>query len=268
MVNTILTDIQGLEDHMGDMDFKVAGTRKGITALQMDIKIKGVTRDVLNEALEKAHKARMKILDVMENTIPEVRHELSEYAPKIRMMNIPVEKIKDVIGKGGDMITKIILESSNVTSVNAKDAVKIDIDEEGHVVCYHMDNNVLDKAISMIENIIREPEIGEVYTAKVVKIEDFGAFVELWPGCEGLVHVSQLDNTRVNHPSDILKVGDEIVVKATGYDKKGKLNLSRKELLPKIEHKENKPEQQEQNHEKKEKGIFKKLKNKKSEKQE
>ncbi len=265
---TILTDIQGLEDHMGDMDFKVAGTRKGITALQMDIKIKGVTRDVLSEALEKAHKARMKILDVMENTIPEVRHELSEYAPKIRKMNIPVEKIKDVIGKGGDMITKIILESSNVTSVNAKDAVKIDIDEEGHVVCYHMDNNVLDKAISMIENIIREPEIGEVYTVKVVKIEDFGAFVELWPGCEGLVHVSQLDNTRVNHPSDILKVGDEIVVKATGYDKKGKLNLSRKELLPKIEHKENKPEQNEEKPEKKEKGFFKKLKEKKSNNQE
>ncbi|MDD6272740.1 MAG: polyribonucleotide nucleotidyltransferase [bacterium] len=235
---TILTDIQGLEDHMGDMDFKVAGTRKGITALQMDIKIKGVTRDVLKEALEKAKKARMKILDVIENTIPAVRNELSEYAPKIRTMKIEPEKIKDVIGKGGDTITKIILESSNVNSVNAKDAVKIDIDDEGNVVCYHMNKDVLDKAISMIENIVKEVEIGAVYTAKVVKIEDFGAFVELWPGCEGLVHVSQLDNKRVEHPRDILQVGDEIVVKAIGYDKKGKLNLSRKELLPKSEHKD------------------------------
>ena len=239
---TILTDIQGLEDHMGDMDFKVAGTRKGITALQMDIKIKGVTREVLKEALDKAHKARMKILDVMENTIPEVRHELSEYAPKTRTMKIAVEKIKDVIGKGGDMITKIILESSNVTSVNAKDAVKIDIDDEGNIICYHMSASVLDKAISMIENIVKEPVIGEVYTVKVVKLEDFGAFVELWPGCEGLVHVSQLDHKRVNHPKDMLSIGDEIVVKATGYDRKNKLNLSRKELLPKPEKKEVKEE--------------------------
>ena len=240
---TILTDIQGLEDHMGDMDFKVAGTRKGITALQMDIKIKGVTREVLKEALAKAHKARMKILDVMENTIPEVRSELSEYAPKIRTMKIAVDKIKDVIGKGGDTITKIILESSNVTSVSAKDAVKIDIDDDGNVICYHMDKNVLDRAIEMIENIVKEPVIGEVYTVKVVKIEDFGAFVELWPGCEGLVHVSQLDHKRVNHPGDMLKVGDEIVVKATGYDRKNKLNLSRKELLPKPEKKEVKSEE-------------------------
>jgi polyribonucleotide nucleotidyltransferase len=228
---------------MGDMDFKVAGTRKGITALQMDIKIKGVTKEVLKEALAQAHKARMQILDLMENTIPEPRKELSEYAPKIRMMKIDPDKIKDVIGKGGETITKIILEASNVTSVNAKDAVKIDIDDEGNVVCYHMDKNVLDRAVKMIEDITKEVEIGKVYTVKVVKIEDFGAFVELWPGCEGLVHVSQLDNKRVNHPSDILKVGDEIVVKATGYDRKGKLNLSRKELLPKPEKKENKEEE-------------------------
>ena len=240
---TILTDIQGLEDPMGDMDFKVAGTRQGITALQMDIKIKGVTREVLKEALEKAHKARMKILDVMENTIPEPRHELSEYAPKIRTMKISPDKIKDVIGKGGETITKIILESSNVTSVNHKDAVKIDIDDDGNVICYHMNKEVLDKAIKMIEDIVKDVEIGAVYTVKVVKIEDFGAFVELWPGCEGLVHVSQLDNKRVNHPSDIIKVGDEIVVKAIGYDRKGKLNLSRKELLPKPEKKEDKKEE-------------------------
>ncbi len=237
---TILTDIQGLEDHMGDMDFKVAGTKDGITALQMDIKIKGVTKDVLKEALEKAKKARMKILDVMEKTIPAPRKELSVYAPKIRTMKIDPDKIKDVIGKGGDTITKIILESSNVNSVNAKDAVKIDIDDDGNVICYHMNQEVLDKAISMIENIVKEVEIGAVYTVKVINIEDFGVFVELWPGCEGLVHVSQLDNKRVEHPSDILKVGDEIVVKAIGYDRKGKLNLSRKELLPKENKKKSK----------------------------
>ena len=237
---TILTDIQGIEDHMGDMDFKVAGTKKGITALQMDIKIKGVSQSVLKEALARAKTARMQILEVITNTIPEPRKELSEYAPKVRTLNIPVEKIKDVIGKGGDMITKIILESSNVKSVNSKDAVKIEIDEEGHAELYHMSYDVLDKATKMIEDIIKEPVIGEVYTVKVVKVEDFGAFVELWPGCEGLVHVSQLDNKRVNHPSDIVSVGDEMVVKATGYDKKGKLNLSRKELLPKIEKKEEK----------------------------
>ena len=249
---TILTDIQGLEDHMGDMDFKVSGTRKGITALQMDIKIKGVTREVLKEALAQAHKARMQILDVMEATIPEPRKELSEYAPKIRTMKIAPEKIKDVIGKGGETITKIILESSNVKSVNDKQAVKIDIDDDGNVICYHMDKDILDRAIKMIEDITKEVEIGQVYTVKVVKIEDFGAFVELWPGCEGLVHVSQLDNKRVDHPGDILKVGDEIVVKATGYDRKGKLNLSRKELLPKPEKKEkedknSKKEEQEEN---------------------
>ncbi len=239
---TILTDIQGLEDHMGDMDFKVSGTRKGITALQMDIKIKGVTKEVLKEALAQAHKARMQILDVMEATISEPRHELSEYAPKIRTMKIEPEKIKDVIGKGGETITKIILESSNVKSVNDKQAVKIDIDDDGNVICYHMNKDVLDKAIGMIEDIVKEVEIGAVYTVKVTRIEDFGAFVELWPGCEGLVHVSQLDNKRVDHPGDILKVGDEIVVKATGYDRKGKLNLSRKELLPKSEKKSSKEE--------------------------
>ena len=237
---TILTDIQGIEDHMGDMDFKVAGSRKGITALQMDIKIKGVTESVLKEALDRAKTARFQILDVIENTISEPRKELSEYAPKVRTMTIPVDKIKDVIGKGGDTITKIILESSNVTSVNNKDAVKIEIDDDGNVVLYHMNYDVLDKAVQMIEDVVKEPIIGEVYTVKVVKIEEFGVFVELWPGCEGLVHVSQLDNKRINHPSDILSVGDEIVVKATGYDKKGKLNLSRKELLPKVEKKDDK----------------------------
>ena len=228
---TILTDIQGLEDHMGDMDFKVAGSRKGITALQMDIKIKGVTKEILEEALTQAKKARSEILDLIEETIPEVRSELSPYAPKIKMMNIDPEKIKDVIGRGGETITKIILESSNVKTVNDKDAVKIDIEDDGRVIAYHTDYEVIDKAMKMIEDITKEVEIGKIYTVKVVKVEDFGAFCELWPGCEGLVHVSQLDTKRVEKPSDVVKVGDEIVVKATGYDRKGKLNLSRKDVL-------------------------------------
>lgn len=239
---TILTDIQGLEDHMGDMDFKVAGTKKGITALQMDIKIEGVTKEILKEALAEAKKARYTILDVMAGIIAEPRKELSKYAPKMRMMQIKPEKIKDVIGRGGEMITKIILEASNVLTVSDKNAVKIDIEDDGRVIAYHTDDAILDRAMSMIEAIVREVEIGKVYTGKVVKVEDFGAFVELWPGCDGLVHVSQLDNKRVEKPSDIVKVGDEIVVKAIGFDNRGKLNLSRKELLPKLEPKAEKKE--------------------------
>lgn len=237
---TILTDIQGLEDHMGDMDFKVAGTKKGITALQMDIKIKGITKEILKESLEQARVARLQILDVMENTISEPRKELSPYAPKIKMINIDPEKIKDVIGRGGEMITKIILESSNVTSVNHKDAVKIDIEDDGRVIAYHTDYEIIDKALKMIEDVVKEVEIGKIYTGKVVKVEDFGCFVELWQGCEGLVHVSQLDTSRIEKPSDIVSVGDEIIVKATGYDKRGKLNLSRKEAISKKETKEEK----------------------------
>ena len=230
---TILTDIQGLEDHMGDMDFKVAGTRKGICAMQMDIKIKGVTKQILSEALAQAKKARMQILDVMEGAIKEPRKELSKYAPKIAQIHINPEKIKDVIGRGGDMITKIILDCSNVKSVNDKDAVKVDIEDDGRVIVYHSDQEIIDKTIKMIEDVAREVEIGKIYTCKVVDIHDFGAFVELWPGCEGLIHVSQLDDKRVDKPSDVVKVGDEIIAVATGYDKKGKLNLSRKELLKK-----------------------------------
>ena len=235
---TILTDIQGLEDHMGDMDFKVAGTRSGITALQMDIKIKGITESILKESLEQAKIARMHLLDVMESTIKEPRKELSPYAPKIKMMTIDPDKIKDVIGRGGEMITKIILDSSNVTTVNHKDAVKIDIEDDGRVIAYHTDYAVIDKALKMIEEVVREVEIGSIYTGIVTKVEDFGCFVELWPGCEGLVHVSQLDTKRVDKPSDLYKVGDEIIVKATGYDKRGKLNLSRKEAISKPKEKE------------------------------
>ena len=237
---TILTDIQGLEDHMGDMDFKVAGTKDGITALQMDIKIKGVTKEILSEALAQAKKARLEILDVMHDAIAEPRKEVSKYAPKIETFNIDPEKIKDVIGRGGDMITKIILEASNVKTVNDKDAVKVDLEDDGRVIIYHTDKDIIAKTRKMIEDVVREVEEGKVYTGKVVKVEDFGAFVELWPGCEGLVHVSQLDHKRVEKPSDVVAVGDEIMVKSLGYDNRGRLNLSRKECLPKPEKKEKK----------------------------
>ncbi len=237
---TILTDIQGMEDHLGDMDFKVAGTRKGICALQMDIKIDGVNRDILKEALAQAKKARMEILDLFETVIKEPRKELSEYAPKIETFTIDPEKIKDVIGRGGEMITKIILEASNVKTVNDKDAVKVDLEDDGRVIIYHRNKEIIQKTREMIESVIREVETGKIYTGKVVKVEDFGAFVELWPGCEGLVHVSQLDNKRVNKPSDVVSVGDEIMVKSLGYDNKGRLNLSRKEALPKKEIKKEK----------------------------
>ncbi len=238
--HTILTDIQGLEDHMGDMDFKVAGTRKGITALQMDIKIKGVTEKILKEALAQAKKARMQILDVMAERIPEPRKSLSKYAPKIDTFKINPEKIKDVIGRGGDMITKIILEASNVNSVNDKDAVKVDLEDDGRVIIYHTDTAIIAKTRKMIEDVAREVEEGIVYTGKVVKVEDFGCFVELWPGCEGLVHVSELDHKRVDKPKDIVNVGDKILVKALGYDARGRLNLSRKQALPKPDKKDDK----------------------------
>lgn len=235
---TILTDIQGMEDHLGDMDFKVGGTRKGICSLQMDIKIKGITKQILKEALAQAKEARMKILDMMEGIIAEPRKEVSKYAPKTEIFKINPDKIKDVIGKGGDMITKIILEASHVNNVNDVNAVKVDLADDGTVTIYHMDKDIIAKTREMIENVAREVEIGKIYTGKVVDIHDFGCFVRLWEGCEGLVHVSQLANERVEKPSDVVSVGDEILVKATGYDKKGKLNLSRKEALPKQEVKE------------------------------
>ena len=228
---TILTDIQGMEDHLGDMDFKVAGTRDGITALQMDIKIAGINRDILKEALAQAKKARLEILDVIESTISEPRKEVSKYAPKTVTFMINPEKIKDVIGRGGEMITKIILKCSNVKTVQDIDAVKVDLEDDGRVIIYHTDQNIIDKTMERIKNIAREVEIGKVYTCKVTSIQDFGVFVELWPGCEGLIHISQLDLKRVDNINSILKVGDEVVAKATGYDKKGKLNLSRKDVL-------------------------------------
>ena len=228
---TILTDIQGAEDHFGDMDFKVAGTKNGICALQMDIKIKGITKQILKEALEQAKKARFEILENMKSAISEPRKELSKYAPKIKQIKIQEEKIKDVIGRGGDVITKIIQDASGVVSVNDKNAVKIDIEDDGRVILYHSDYAVIDKAIELIENIVREVEEGQIYTAKVVKIESFGCFVEVWPGCEGLVHISKLAKERVEKVEDVVKVGDEIVVKAIGTDNKGRLNFSRKDAL-------------------------------------
>ena len=230
---TILTDIQGMEDHLGDMDFKVAGTKDGITALQMDIKIDGINRDILKEALAQAKKARLEILDVITKQIEKPREDVSKYAPKTETFMINPDKIKDVIGRGGEMITKIILECSGVNTVNDINAVKVDLEDDGRVIIYHTDRDIINKTAERIKNIAREVEIGKVYTTKVVDVEDFGIFVELWPGCEGLIHVSQLDTKRVEKPSDMFKVGDEVIAIATGYDKKGKLNLSRKELLKK-----------------------------------
>ena len=228
---TILTDIQGMEDHLGDMDFKVAGTRDGITALQMDIKIDGINREILKEALAQAKKARFEILDVIEKQIAKPREDVSKYAPKTEVFMINPDKIKDVIGRGGEMITKIILECSNVNTVNDINAVKVDLEDDGRVIIYHTDRDVINRTADRIKNIAREVEIGKTYTCRVVSIQDFGIFVELWPGCEGLIHVSQLDTKRVDKPSDLFKVGDEVIAIATGYDKKGKLNLSRKDLL-------------------------------------
>lgn len=228
---TILTDIQGMEDHLGDMDFKVGGTKKGICSLQMDIKIKGITKQILKEALEQAKKARFEILDVMTAQIPEPRKEVSKYAPKTMTFMINPNRIKEVIGKGGEMITKIICEASNVNAVTDINAVKVDLEDDGRVIIYHNDKEIIEKTAEMIKAVVREVEDGKIYTGKVVKVEDFGCFVELWPGCEGLVHVSHLANERVEKPSDMVKVGDEIVVKSLGYDKRGRLNLSRKEAL-------------------------------------
>ena len=228
---TILTDIAGMEDHLGDMDFKVAGTASGITALQMDIKIKGVTKEILKEALEQAKKARLEILEVIKKQIPEPRKEVSKYAPKTKVFYISPSKIRDVIGKGGEMITKIICDASNVNDVNNINAVKVDLEDDGRVIVYHTDKDVIDKTVKMIEDVAREVEVGKVYEAKVVAIHDFGCFVEIWPGCEGLVHVSQLDTKHIDKVEDIVKVGDTILVKAIGKDKKGKENFSRKEVL-------------------------------------
>ncbi|EOT33620.1 polyribonucleotide nucleotidyltransferase [Enterococcus durans] len=220
---TILTDIQGLEDHLGDMDFKVAGTKEGITALQMDIKIQGITEQILKEALTQAKQARMEILEELTSTIAAPREELSQYAPKIEMIQIDPAKIKDVIGKGGDTINGIIEETG----------VKIDIDQDGKVSIASSDKEMIQKAIKIIEDLTKEVKVGEVYLGKVVRIEKFGAFVNLIKGKDGLVHISQLANERVNKVEDVLKLGDEVLVKVTEIDKQGRVNLSRKAMLAK-----------------------------------
>ena len=231
---TILTDIQGMEDHLGDMDFKVAGTKEGITALQMDIKIKGITKEILKEALDQAKKARLEILEVIAKQIKQPRKEVSQYAPKMETFMINPAKIKDVIGRGGETITKIICDASNVTEVTNVNAVKVDLEDDGRVIIYHTDREIINKTKEMIEAIVREVEVGKIYEAKVVKIEDFGCFVQLWPGCEGLVHISQLAPERIEKVEDAVSLGDEIIVKALGTDKKGRQNFSRKDALQNV----------------------------------
>lgn len=237
---TILTDIQGLEDHYGDMDFKVAGTRNGITALQMDIKCKGITTEILEEALAQAKRGRMQILDHMATTIAEVRPELSKYAPKVRLIRINPDKISLVIGSGGKNIQDIIEKCNDV---------KIDIEQDGRVFVMHSDKEWIDKAVELIENICREPELNMIYQGKVIKVLDIGAVVEIWPGCEGLVHISNLAWRRVAKVEDEVNVGDEICVKLIEIGPNGKLRFSRKDCLPKpkFESKDKKEEKSSEN---------------------
>lgn len=230
---TVLTDIQGMEDHFGDMDFKVAGTKNGITALQMDIKVTGITKNIFEEALAQAHKARLEILDNMLACIPCPREQLSPYAPKIAMMNIDPDKIKDVIGLGGKMINEIIAQCDNV---------KIDIDDDGKVVIYHNDYDTIEKAKQMISDIVRVAKVGDVYAAKVVRLEKFGAFVNLFGNTDGLLHISKISHHRVDKVEDVLKLGDIIDVKVTEIDNKGRINVSAKALLPKPKTEEEKTE--------------------------
>ena len=220
---TVLTDIQGLEDHLGDMDFKVAGTKDGITALQMDIKIQGITEQILREALTQAKKARFEILEELTSTIAEPRKELSPYAPKIEMISIHPDKIKVVIGRGGETINAIIDETG----------VKIDIDQEGHVSIASTDAAMIQRAKEIIEDLTREIEVGQVYEGTVRRIEKFGAFVEIAKGKDGLVHISELANERVGKVEDVLALGDKVTVKVIEIDGQGRINLSRKALLPK-----------------------------------
>ena len=220
---TVLTDIQGLEDHLGDMDFKVAGTKDGITALQMDIKIQGITEQILREALTQAKKARFEILEELTSTISEPRKELSPYAPKIEMISIHPDKIKVVIGRGGETINAIIDETG----------VKIDIDQEGHVSIASTDAAMIQRAKEIIEDLTREIEVGQVYEGTVRRIEKFGAFVEIAKGKDGLVHISELAHERVGKVEDILALGDKVTVKVIEIDGQGRINLSRKALLPK-----------------------------------
>lgn len=225
---TVLTDIQGMEDHFGDMDFKVAGTSEGITALQMDIKVTGITEDIFREALAQAKVARGQILENMLAAISEPRADVGKYAPKLEQFYIDPEKIREVIGPNGKMINKIIEEC---------DDVKIDIEDDGHVIIYHMDRAAINKAADMIRRIVKVAEVGDVYDATVVRIEKFGAFVNLFPGTDGLLHISKISHERVEKVEDVLKIGDTIKVKVMEIDDRGRVNVSAKALLPRPEHK-------------------------------
>ncbi len=218
---TILSDIQGMEDALGDMDFKVAGTEKGITAIQMDIKIDGLSEQILKEALEQARIGRLYILNHMLETLREPREELSQYAPKIEIMHIKPDKIRDVIGPGGKKINEIIDETG----------VKLDIEQDGTVFIGSKDKEMIDRARQIIEDITREAEVGAIYMATVKRIEKFGAFVEIFPGKDALVHISQFSNERVNKVEDVAKIGDQFLVKVTEIDRQGRVNASRKVLL-------------------------------------
>ncbi len=223
---SILTDIQGMEDHNGDMDFKVAGTKEGITALQMDIKITGISREIMQEALAQAKIARLQILEAMDKAIAQPRDEVSEFAPKVKLMFIDPDKIRDVIGPGGKQITAII---------EACNDVKIDIEQDGRVTIMHTNSEDIKKAMAMIENIVKVAKVGEIYDGKVVRVEKYGAFVELWKGTDGLCHISKLDHKRVDKTEDVVKVGDIISVKVIGIDERGRVDLSRKATMPKPE---------------------------------
>ena len=221
---TILTDIQGMEDHLGDMDFKVAGTDKGICALQMDIKIDGITKEILQEALAQAKVARKEIMANMMAVIDEPRKELSPYAPKVQMIKIETDQIKAVIGQGGKTINEIIEQS---------DGVKIDIEQDGTVIVYHHNQDAINKAIALIEKIIKKAKVGEVYDGKIVRVEDNYAFVNLFEGTDAFLHISDYNHERIKKMSDVVKLGDIVKVKVTKVDDKGKVNVSRKALLPK-----------------------------------
>jgi polyribonucleotide nucleotidyltransferase len=223
---SVLTDIQGLEDHLGDMDFKVAGTKTGITALQMDIKIEGLSKDILKEALEQARAGRLQILDNMLSAIPEARPEVAENAPKVKIMMIDPDKIRDVIGPGGKMISKI---------VENNDDVKIDIEQDGRVTIMHERVDPINSALKEIESIVRVAKVGERYQGKVKRVENYGCFVELWPGTEGLCHISKLAHGRVEKTSDVVSMGDTLDVKVIGIDDRGRIDLSHKAVLPKPE---------------------------------
>jgi len=218
---SVLTDIQGLEDFLGDMDFKVAGTMNGITAIQMDIKIAGIDRAILKQALAQALEGRLHILKIMLDTIGEPRSELSQYAPKIVRFTINPEKIREVIGPGGKMINKIIAETG----------VKIDIEDDGRVFISTPDQAAADKARKIIEGIAKDIEVGDVFTGKVVRIMNFGAFVELAPGKDGMIHISKLDNKRVEKVEDVVNIGDELEVKVNEIDAQGRINLIRNDMV-------------------------------------